>query len=121
MYINQWVMGGKSVEIGRKSVKNRDVRIRPENRKRIVIRFGSVSVREGLDCVKFWSSLAVKKLKEKVLEVFPGATFKLLPRQNGIDDLAKIPGKIVLAKILLAQILAKIVLAKIVVTPVFKN
>ena len=26
--------------------------------------------------------LQLKKLKEKVLEVFPGATFKLLPRQN---------------------------------------
>ena len=75
--------------------------------------------------------LQLKKLKEKVLEVFPGATFKLLPRQTGPGpNLAKIPGKIVLAKILLAQILAKIllakipgkiVLAKIVVTPVFKN
>lgn len=26
--------------------------------------------------------LQLKKIKEKVLEVFPGATFKLLPRQN---------------------------------------
>ena len=26
--------------------------------------------------------LQLKKLKQKVLEVFPGATFKLLPRQN---------------------------------------
>ncbi len=26
--------------------------------------------------------LQLKKLKEKVLELFPGATFKLLPRQN---------------------------------------
>ena len=26
--------------------------------------------------------LQLKKLKEKVLEVFPGATFKLLPRKN---------------------------------------
>ena len=26
--------------------------------------------------------LQLKKLKEKVLEVFPGATFKLLPRQS---------------------------------------
>ena len=26
--------------------------------------------------------MQLKKLKEKVLEVFPGATFKLLPRQN---------------------------------------
>ena len=26
--------------------------------------------------------LQLKKLKEKVLKVFPGATFKLLPRQN---------------------------------------
>ena len=85
MYINQWVMGSKSVN----PVVNRSrigcANTRPENRKRIVIRFGSVSVREGLNCVKFWSSLAVKKIKRKVLRCFQAQRSSSASGKLGIE------------------------------------